>query len=206
MPCIEPWIEIAIQALIAIGTLAVAVLAIWGEWFRGILAPPKLKIVPHTLEGSLTQLTNGPPAYFYHLRVENERPWAIAKNCRVLLRALHKRGPDQQFHPLPFAVPLQFVWSPSEAMPTVINISKEQVFDFGLLPNGADHFRPVLYSYSNNFQGCLKAGEALRYSLEVVGDGFAWSQFQVFEVAWDGKWDPSTDNMAHHLTIREVKE
>lgn len=78
--------------------------------------------------------------------------------------------------------------------------------DFGLLIKGADHFRPALYSYPNYFQGLLKAGEAIRYSLEVVGDGFGWSKYQVFEVAWDGQWDASTEEMRHHINIREVTE
>jgi hypothetical protein len=198
--------EIVIQVAIAVGTLAVAVLAIWGEWFRAKLAPPKLKIVPHTPEGSLTRFTDGPRVYFYHLRVVNDRPWAVAKNCRVFLRALYKRCPDQQFHPLPFAVPLQYVWSPAETTPTVLNISKDQVLDFGRLPEDADRFTPVLYSYSNNFQGYLGAGEAIRYALEVVGDGFGWRRYQVFEVAWDGQWYDSKEEMSRHLVIKEVKQ
>jgi hypothetical protein len=44
-------LELLIQGLIAVGTLAVAALAIWGEWFREKLAGPKLELTLHDPEG-----------------------------------------------------------------------------------------------------------------------------------------------------------
>ena len=43
-----------INGFTAFGTIAVAVTAIWGGWFRSKLAPAKLALVEHTPEGDPT--------------------------------------------------------------------------------------------------------------------------------------------------------
>ncbi len=65
--------------LTAIGTIAVAVLAIWGEWVKTHVAGPRLALVPQNLRGEVTHvhqrvpLANGGhafqgiPAVYFHL-------------------------------------------------------------------------------------------------------------------------------------------
>lgn len=205
-------LEVIGSLLTAVGTIAVAVLAIWGDWFRAIFAPAKLAIEPHNLVGDLTTFSDPPGlvftgsrrVYFYHLKVVNRRPWVNPKNCRVLLKSISKRGPDGEFHPIPMSVPLQFTWAPAESTPTVVNIGDEAIFDFGRLTEHNPRFVPSLYSFSNNFLGIVGANEAIRYSLQVVSDTYISNIFQVFEVAWDGKWDEHVDKMKMHLVIKEI--
>jgi len=203
-------IEIIVAALTAIGTLAVAVLAIWGDWFRAKFAPGKLAIEIHNLTGDLThlKLPNGGlmHTYFFHLKIVNKRHWISPKNCRVLLQAMSKRGPDNEFHPIPMAVPLQFVWAPAEITPPVVTIHHKQILDFGIMTEGEQKFVPKLYSYSNNFRGVIAAGEAIRYSLEIVSDAYVSEKYQVFEVAFDGVWSANPTEMQNHLRIREIIE
>src|SRR5262245_15651605 len=125
--------DLVIQGLVAFGTIAVAVLAIWGEWIRAVLAPPMLKIVGHTLQGDPTTNALGNRLMYYHLKVLNERPWLKAENCRVVLKGLSKRGPDGNFYPIPMAVPLYFVWAPAEITPPTVTLTGEQVVDFGFV-------------------------------------------------------------------------
>ncbi len=195
-----------VQVIIAIGTLSVAILAIWGDWFRAKLAPPKLSIQAHNLRGTVTRFTNGPRVIYYYLKLVNLRSWVSAKNCRVLLRSIYRQGPNQQFSQALLPVPAQFVWAPAELTPAVITLTKEQVIDFGCLEEDDQHFRPVLYSYPNNFQGFVGANEAVRYCLEIVADGYDSKKYQVFEVAWDGKWSDNLDKMSESLTIREIAQ
>lgn len=202
---IKGW-ALFIQLLIAIGTLAVAIMAIWGDYIRSRLAPPKLKIQPYNLRGTVTQFTNGPRVIYYHLKLVNLRPWMSAKNCRVLLRAVYRRGPDHQFSQIPLPVPPQFVWAPASFTPAVVTVTKEQIFDFGSLIEGDSQFKPVLYFYPNNFQGFVAANEAVRYSLEVVAEGYNSNRYQVFEIAWDGTWSDDLDQMSRSLTIREITD
>lgn len=201
-----------INGLVAIGTLAVAVLAIWGERIRSILAPPLLVLEPHNSAGDPTELRaqGAPPGagirvLYYHLKVVNKRPWLPVANCSVFLRGIFRRGPDGIFHPVHMPVPLQYVWAPAEVTPPSITVTKEHVLDFGSIIEGQDHFRPQLYSYSNNFQGFVRKDEALRYQLEVQGSNFSSRRYQVFEVAWDGTWSYIPSEMQQHLRIREIE-
>jgi hypothetical protein len=193
-----------IQLSMAVGTIAVAVMAIWGDYIRSKLAPPKLIIQPHNLRGTVTRFTGGPRVIYYHLKLVNLRPWLTAKNCRVLLRAIHRRGPNHQFGQIPLPVPPQYVWAPAGFTPAVTEITKDQILDFGSLIEGETLFKPVLYFYPNDFQGFIEAHEAVRYSLEIIAQGYTAKRYQVFEVAWDGTWSDNLDQMSQSLTIREV--
>jgi len=200
------WVLIISEILIAISTTTVIILAIWGDWVRSKLAPPKLRIQPHSLRGTVTRFTNGPRVIYYHLKLVNLRSWILVKNCRVLLRSMYRRGPNQQFAPIPLSVPPQFVWAPAGITPPVITLSKEQVMDFGRLVENESCFKPVLYSYANNFQGFIQANEAVRYCLEIIADGYTSKRYHVFEVAWNGKWSDNLDQMSQNLTIQEITE
>jgi hypothetical protein len=201
--------ETVINAFTAVGTVAVAVLAIWGDWLKAKLVPIKLRIEPHNTRGTLTIFNTLQPVIYYHLRVVNERPWMSARNCRVMLRALARRGPDLTFRPEPLPVPFQFRWAPFESTPAFVTIQKQQVLDFGFIiqpaqPGDVTQFIPALYSYPNDFRGFVGPGEAVRYSLEVEADDFSSPSYLVIEVAWDGRWTPDLDKMSQSLVVSEV--
>jgi hypothetical protein len=199
-----------INIFVAIGTLAVAVLAIWGERIRAVLAPPLLLLEPHNLTGDPTELRDGTQrpgikALYYHLKVVNKRPWLPVSNCAVYLKGITRRGPDGLFHPVHMPVPLQFVWAPAETMPPVITVTGEHVLDLGRIIENSPQFQPMLYSYTNNFQGFVGRNEAIRYQLAIRGSNFTSKRYQAFEVAWDGKWSYVPAEMSQHLRIREIE-
>ena len=190
--------------LTAIGTLAVAILAIWSGWFRARLAAPRLEIREHLLRGTVTSFSSGQRVIYYYLKVVNTRPWAVARNCRILLRGIHRRGPNQRFQREPMAVSPQFVWAPAELTPIVIDLSGEQVIDFGRVVEAGNRFEPVLYGYPNDFRGYVAPNEAVRYRLQAVADGSGVGPPQVYEVAWNGEWNDNLDVMVQNLMIRVV--
>ncbi len=199
-------VSLIIQALIAVGTLAVAIMAIWGDWVRSKVSPLKLIILPHNLRGTVTIFTDGPRVIYYHLKVANRCHWRPAENCRVMLCSISQRGPDGEFRQIPMPIPMQYVWSPAPVTPPLVSISKEGYIDFGQLTEGGTYFKPTLYWYPNNFQGYVHKGDAVRYCLQVIADGYISEQYNAFEVAWNGEWDDNLDNMAQNLTIREISE
>lgn len=203
-------IKLIIDASTAIGTLAIAVLAIWGERVRSWLAPPKLVLEPHNLRGVANILrADGTPdvsAIYYHLKVVNKRPWLPVRNCRVLLNGISRRGPDNIFHPFPFVVPSQLVWAPASFAPILATVTREQVVDFGRVVEGRNVYEPTLYSMPNHFVGFVQAGDAVRYELAIEADNYSSDRYQVFEVAWDGVWEPEPAIMEKHLHIREIHE
>ena len=206
--------KLIIDTAVAVGTLAVAVMAIWGEKVRSWLSPPKLIIQPHTLRGAPTRLTiagavnpgGGQRAIYYHLKVLNVRPWLTVQNCRVLLTGIARRGPDGQFHSLPMAVPFQFVWAPERAAPEQLTVTTERVLDFARICEGAQNIGPRLYEFPNDFQGLVSKDEAVRYHLKIDASNFVSRKPQVFEIAWDGEWHYEVELMEQHLRISEIHE
>lgn len=81
-------INAIINGFIAVGSIAVAILAIWGDSIRTRFAGPKLSLVSHNIRGSVIPLGNGKRSIFYHLKVMNARKSVRATNCRVLLKKI----------------------------------------------------------------------------------------------------------------------
>jgi hypothetical protein len=121
-----------------------------------------------------------------------------------MLKQIHRRGVDQQFHPVPLVVPLQFVWSPGGFEPPLANVASDQTLDLGFLTDGDVHFVPRLYVLLDDFEGFVAQNECVRFSLEIVADGYRSQRYQVFEVAWNGRWSDNLDQMAQNLKIREI--
>lgn len=201
--CEIDW-NLVIQLMTAMGTIAVAGIAIWGDWLKAKLTPPILQIVPLNTRGELTKFDNGTRVIFYHFKVVNSRPWINAKNCRVLLKGLYKELPSGQFQNLPLSSNPSFVWTPAEITPQAINLVKEHAFDFGFLAEGSTDFKPVLTIVPNNFQGFVRSGQKVRFSLQPSADNFLSEKYQVFEVAWNGQWSDNLDDMAQNISIREI--
>ena len=208
--------EIVIQAAASAATVAAVVVALWGDWFRSKVAAPKLRIELPAPVGTFVPLSSNSGrldytkhiAFYVHCKVVNDRKWVRARNVRVLLRAIHRMGPDGRFMPVPLSVPLQFVWSNSEITPPAVDIQDEQYFDLGCIVNppsgSSQQFLPAFYITSNNFRGNLQANECLRYSLQIQAEHFASERFSVIEVAWDGKWNENPEVMREHLRISAI--
>ncbi len=193
-----------INALIAIGTIAVAILAIWGDSIRTRLVGPKLSLVEHNFRGAVVPLSNGIPAIFYHLKVVNARSSVSTTNCRVLLKKVWRKAPNGTFQEVALTVPLTFAWAPREITPPYITLLKEHILDFGNVQRGQDNFLPALIAYTNNFQGVVRANEVVRFGLEILSDNFVSPNLQIFEVAWNGQWSDNLDVMTQNLQIQEV--
>jgi len=160
-------VELIIEGFVAFGTLAVAVLAVWGDWFRSRLAPIKLDLTVHAPDGNPTLYASGARVMFYHLRVANQRRWLPAQNCRVMLVGLSRRDPSGIFQPVAMPVPWQFVWSPAEFMPPTVTLLREQILDLGYIEEHSDRFIPRLFFTPYNFQGFIGKNEAVRFQVQI---------------------------------------
>lgn len=206
--CEIDW-NLIFQFFIAIGTIAVSILAIWGDFFKAMLTPPKLKIVNQNTRGESTILKgNGieKKVIYYHLKVINNRTWSTAKNCKVLLTEVHTRLPNLKFHINSLNAFHPFIWTPAEISERSMDISQEQTFDFGRIGEGDNYFVPLLLNYPNNFEGYISAGKVVRYTLKIVAEGYVSKKPQIYEVAWNGKWSDNMEIMSQNLTITEVLE
>jgi hypothetical protein len=194
--------KVLIEAIGAFGTLAVAILAIWGPWVRSKLAPLSLTLTLDP-EAEPVVYSNRTQAMYYHLRVINRRPWLPAENCRVVLVGFSRRDSSGNFQPARMAFPCQFTWAPVEFNPIVITLHKEQVVDLGYVEDKATHFIPRFYATPFNFQGFVGPNEAIRYQVQVTANDYV-SSIYVIEVAWDGVWSFDPHTMKQHLPIRVI--
>jgi hypothetical protein len=196
----EVWRLVA-EWLTAFGTIAVAVLAIWGDWIRNFFVAPKIEISLVDPQGDLTSHQDGRKVRYYHLRITKIGK-SVATNCRVVLRDVQRRDQKGQYHTVP-NIPLPLTWTPSWLGIYVQNISTDAVVDFGFLVKDSDKFVPALLGgiAPINFRGFVGANEEVRYGIELVADNFSTKTLHYFDVKWDGRWDDDDDKMQLYLTV-----
>ena len=106
-----------LNVFIAVGTIAVAILAVYGDKIKSYLYHPKLRLeIISCDELSKYDYDINKEIFYYHLRVRNVGE-SNAQNCRVLLKEIHEHD-GTIFKAIKFSVPPQFTWAPSEIRPT----------------------------------------------------------------------------------------
>ena len=186
----------------AVGTVAVAILAIWGDWVRERLAGPKLLLSLHDPEGEPINVSDGTPSRYYHLKVCNGRRWALGRNVRVLLTKINKPAADGAFQGVAHSGPLQLTWQYPHFHPLFPTIGPDDICDLGDLQKGRC-FKLSLHFFPNNFQGVLKEPGKMRVEIIAAADN-AESKPLLIESAWDGQWSDDTNQMSKHLVIKEA--
>jgi len=193
--CKIDW-SLIIQALIAAGTLLVAIIAIWNDWIRKIFTPPRLKIIPQDLIGEKYNNET-----YFRLKVKNNRTWSTVHNCKVLLAEVHRLNEDGNFIEKKLNAPHSFIWTSSQQEGQ--NISHERVFDFGILFSQG-YFRPAINPMPNNFGdfGLVKKNDTVPYFLRITGEGYFGKKLQIFEVKWKSQTENNKQDNA--IVIKEI--
>lgn len=191
--------------LTAIGTIAVAVLAIWGDRVRDALAGPRITLRLRDERGSLTTRGTHQRVIYWHLELINHRRWSPIRNVRLLVTSIEKMRPNGTFFPEHLPVPVQLTWAfPQfhELSPTVVD---RDFSDLGYLDEGKDRFALSPYFVPNNFTGFFSKGEAMRVSISAAADNFSSIDPLVREISWNGQWDDDMEEMRKHLTIAQMQ-
>jgi len=195
-------IEKLASVFTAIGTVAVAIAAIWGDWIRAKFVGPKQELALVN-RSDLNIGNDGKRQIYCHIQIRNLRRWSPAKNVRVVVVGLAKKRPDGTFFPEYLVVPLQLTWAfPTfhELLPT---IGPEDKCDLGLLQEGSGQFRLSTYIWPNNFRGFLLAGEAMQVRVVALAQD-AESKPLLLEISWDGTWSADREDMQRHFVVKEV--
>ncbi len=199
-------IDTLINFGVAVGTILVAIAAIWGDRLTSWLNPTRARIEPHNIKGRKEVDAGwGGQIVRYHLKVANKTRWKTLHNCRVLLTEVHRKDSNGKFQRDPLPVPRRFIWAPADLSPIAVTLSKDQIFDFGALSLSEAKFRPCLYPQGGELHAEVERDEVVRYRLEVVADNFQHRGTQLFEVAFDGTCSDDLDELSRHLVIREIQ-
>jgi hypothetical protein len=202
MPC--GTVDTIASVFTAIGTVSVAILAIWGDQIKDRLFGPRIDLSLVSPKGNLTLRGSGIRVYFYHLRVKNRPGRNAAKAVRVLLRGVSRRVPSGEFVQEPLVYPIQMVWTPMELREAERTIIDESTCDLGYLGQNDDRFSPSVMLTPNNFRGQVERDSCLRFEFLASGQNILSSKAVVFEVSWDGHWTENQEEMQRHLVIRKV--
>src|SRR5258708_22990516 len=191
----------------AVGTVAVAILAIWGDQVRDFILGPRLSLSLLSASGDLTKRLDGTKVYYYHLRVKNRRRHSPAKCVRVVVQGISKRAPNVAFVAHPLVYPLQLVWTPQEPGEVERTVVHGSTCDFGFLNATAEseqRFNLAVPSVPNNFRGFVKTDQCVRFEVVAVGKNVFSLEPTIFEVSWNGRWTENQEEMKQHLIIRAV--
>ena len=197
----EKW-NLSFQGLAIIVTLILAAIAIWGEKVRQIWIKPKLEInldIP-----SLTKTTVGQKGWYYLIKVSNMKVSSPARNVRLLLTDVFKRGPEGSWIEQRFSGPTQVTWRWPDLMPLYATIGPEEHSTFGYILQGSNSFRLQLYWYPNNLNPEIPPNDPTRLKFKAVSDTVQ-SNVLTVELAWDGQWVEGSAEMQNHLIVREIR-
>jgi hypothetical protein len=192
------------EGLTALGTIAVAIIAIWGDLIRNILIAPILILKLRDKRGNYTVTTQYKPLIFYHLIVHNESRSFPAKQVRVILTEIKRKISGSEFEKEPIISPLHLSWSPREVSEPYQNISEDRICDLGFLSQGENKFNLSVYWCPNNVRIYIGPEETMRIKLKIEGDNIRFGSPLILEIYWDGKWSINQQEMERHLNIKEV--
>lgn len=200
----EMW-SLVIQFFAAVGTVFIAVLAIWGDLIRHRLVPPKLSVTLRTPQNELAHFNDG-PWWYYHLVVTNQRKWAPVRLVRVFVTSLKRQtGNDSNWVPAMQGGPVPLEWQYQRNSPLAddwLTIGPDKIWDLGRVKPGGPFTLSVVH-FASNFQGTLVGPGKLRVGLMAIGETAQSPEF-VIEISWDGRWAESAGEMGRHLVVKEV--
>jgi hypothetical protein len=206
----EQIINIIINALIALGTISVAILAIWGDWVKQKLAGPKLII--EVLDSSTGTFAihkhNNKKAKYLYLKIANKRISSIAVKTRVLINRIEICNTGGTYKEHSISGPLPLYWQFSCVDPTYFpllpSIGPKQTCDIGYIEEGSNFVITTPITLPE-YKFEVIANGKLRMELIAIAEN-AKSKPIYIEIAWDGKWIDDPKEMGKHLTLIKVNQ
>lgn len=199
--CANFWVGL----LGTLASVAIAIIAIWGEGWRCKLVGPRLRITLPNVLGVLTKRNNGNRVWYYHLRIVNKRRWSPARNAQVLCRTVEVSDSRGSWikEPWPAPIPLQWAWG-SFPLREYVNVRSDDVCDLAYVEENGNALELALKFQPNNLRWSIVTNQRMRIHLVVSSDEVDSKCF-LYELAWDGAWSDDFEEMSKHVTIRNVR-
>lgn len=183
-----------------------AVLAIWGDPIRRRWIGTKLTLRVLDPEGEPVPHTDGTPARYYHVVVENLRPHAPATNTHVVLSRITRPSADGRFYPASgpnITGPIPLTRQHGHTLPLMATVGQSANYDLLNVVQGG-HAALQLVFIPNNLNQVLKAGERLLVELVAVSDQAQSPPLHV-EISWNGEWSSDQGIMGQNLVVRTIR-
>jgi hypothetical protein len=194
------------------GTWLIAAIALFGEKMRSMLFTPQLELTLVSDRGELTTqlatvvagekaaLSTLVPVRYYHVFVRNKSHYPVARDVRVFLTQVDKRGPDGKPQPVFVGSEIPLPWKyqePDEKTRAIGRVTVAAV-DLFFVRNGS--LQLALMFYPNNLLYTM-SGESHIWITVVARAPDTQSKPLRLRIDWDGHWERGEAEMAHHLRI-----
>jgi hypothetical protein len=165
-PALPGCLPLFFEALTAIGTLSVAIVAIWKDQIIDRLNPVRGEIRRSNFEGKeegtpeMTFLT-------YHVRAVATRRSRPLKGCAIVFRQVNRSSNAGTIHGSIYPVWLQLPWAPverTEAKPVIVT---EQEADLGQYNLQKDRFEILYYKQGAEFDPFVIRGQSAKIFLHL---------------------------------------
>ena len=198
------------QIVAAVATVFVAILAIWGEWFRARFAGPKLELCPRNLDGDRLQPeridSKHGPTMRYQLDVVNRRTWTRATDVQVRCTRAFCRRPDGEYTEQPFEYPATLKWTTDEGeIVWKASFKKSYRCDLGHLREADPVFTLAVRTGPPGFPNTMAPNQSVRYDFEIDATNFVSRQPLSLQIDWDGMWTPHRIQLATHLVVKVIR-
>ena len=210
-----------VQAAVAIATFTVAFVALYGDFLKRLLFPPKLKLQLKSESGELTNLSLHDPVNdktsmakgrHFHLSVLN-KGYSIATNTGVYITSIMLRGAGGNWHQKWNGDAL-LAWRNGALYPvlrevgsTTIDADFFQLVENGWLelcvlegarsiniPTDSEPFRPGRWRKKIEMIVTVQAKSTEATSLPYM-----------YKVAWDGNWEEGDTEILRHIDIKQIQ-
>jgi len=205
------WWNWWVQLGVSLGTIAAALVALFGAAWRAKFFPPILRLALLRPDGEKTPVRLDPPsatgapsrmedARFFHLSVKNERRWSPAHEVQVFLTRIESPGSDGSMT-IEWLGSLPMRWRHQEVFPLtrvvgptaecdLLGVVKGKFVELHALiaPYNLQTRRPSPTHFIATFEA--RSSEANSPPLRI-------------EVHWDGAWHDGDREMKRHFSIRE---
>jgi hypothetical protein len=159
--------NLGINFFTALGTVAVAILAVWSKQIINKLNPGKAKIIPiDNLHGYPDPNGN----WWFHMALVKTSGGESLTDARVFLSKVYKKTKDG-FAMQSYPFKRQLAWTPKEFSPTTQTIKHDREFDVGCFFPVQKHFYPSLYQPDRAEGAVVKSGETFRYLFACEAEG-----------------------------------
>ena len=202
---------LTLEILALIVAIAAVVVALFQEWLRAKLFPPRLSLSLLSDKGYPADVDldwsdeygahhkRKEKARFYHLVVRNTRRWSKAHQVQVFLVKVEVPGNGGTvLEQWTGDIPLR--WRYQESNPVVRTIGPDAQCDLFNVVRGkwlelCPLFRP------EELPGRWKGGVTIRLTLQLRSLELDLSPMTI-HVAWDGEWDDGEAEMKRHVAIQ----
>jgi hypothetical protein len=203
------WMTWSVNLVIAIGTLAAVVVALFGGWIRAKLFIPRLAVDIDNPRGDATPVVLTAPdgqsrieqARYYRLRISNRNRWPKATQVRVQLVRYEEPGPDEQLQ-LKWAGEVPLEWTHQQIVPLERTVGPSATCDLcSVVKDKWLQLHPVILPANLGELAKRRTAADITISLKVTSSE-ADSPIFGFRLSWDGRWSDGEAEMAQHLIVK----